>query len=140
MAINLLHGSVSTLDVSFGGKSMKCAFGRWMAQIIRGASSVLTMCSGNWISERPGAMQLVGRLDGFAATGAVADTWTSPLAFITATSTIAAVLTADTGVTISFNANVFEDTMEMVAGGNSGRSIGFRSDGAVTVAGFVAAS
>lgn len=135
MALELLHGSLATIDASLDGDSVKCAFGRWFAQIVRSASSTLTFCSGNWIEERPGAVQLVGRLDGFGSTG---ESFSSPLAFVTATDPIPAILTADTGTTLSFDANVFEDSLEMVAGGNSGRSIGFRSHGPVIAAGFTA--
>lgn len=133
----LLHGSLATIDASIDGDSLKCVAGRWFAQIVRGSSSVLTFCSGNWIEERPGALQLVGRIDGFGSTGEAAS---DILQYVTEDAPVAMVLTADTGKTLTFDANIFEDGLEMTAGGNSGRSIAFRSHGEVVSAGFAPVS
>lgn len=133
MALGLLHGSLATIDVSLDATSTKCIWGRWFAQFVRGATSITTFCSGGWIEERPGQIQMIGRLDGFASTGTA---YSDPLVYITKATPVAFILTADTGKTLTFSGNVFEDSWEVVAAANAGRSIGFRSTGAVVSAGF----
>lgn len=131
MALELLHGSLASIDISLGGTSVKCVFSRWMATIVRGATAATTFCSGGWVEEQPGMRQLLARLDGFASKGTA---YSNPLTYITATDTIPVVLTADMGCTLTFEGNVFEDGIELNAAANGGRGISLRSSGAVVAA------
>lgn len=133
MALALLNGSQSTIDVSLDATSIKCIAGRWFAQIVRGATSATTFCNNGWVAETPGSLQLIGRIDAFASKGVA---YSDPLLYVTKATAVAFILTADTGVTLTFSGHVYEDSMEVVAAANQGRSIGFRSTGAVVSAGF----
>jgi hypothetical protein len=131
MSLALLHGSNSAIDISLGGTSVKCSFARWIATITRGSTRTTTFCSGGWVEEQPGDKQLLARLDGYASKGVA---YSDVLVWVTAAASIAVVLTADTSCTLTFQANVFEDGIELVASNNSGRGVSLRSTGAVTSA------
>lgn len=124
--LNFLHGSLSTIDVTVGGTSIKAAFGRWLAQIVRGATRRTTFADGGWVNEQPGDLQILGRLDGYLTKGTA---WSDPFVWITSATVIAMVLQADTSCTLSGNANFFEDGADVVAAANAGRSPAFRSAG-----------
>lgn len=130
-ALTLLHGSQSTIDVTIESASIKCAFARWIATITRGSTRTTTFCSGGWVEEQPGDKQLLCRLDGYASKGT---SFSDPLVWVTASATVSIVLTADTGCTLTFEGNVFEDGIELVASNNSGRGVSLRSSGAVSSA------
>lgn len=135
MALVILNGSLTTIDATLGAASVKCGFGRWLAQIVRGATRATVFCDNGWVNETPGDKQLIGQLDGYATTGTA---WSDPLVWVTASATVAFVLTAHTGCTLTFAGNVFSDGVDVVAAANAGRSVGFRSAGVVTSAWVVA--
>ncbi len=135
MALTLLSGTSANIDISLAGASVKCSFGMWSATFVRSATRTTTFCSGGWVEEQPGDKQLLFRLDGYAGKGVA---HTDPSIYVTASSTTAVILTADTGCTLTFAGNVFEDGVQLVAAANSGRSISGRSSGSVTTAWTVA--
>jgi hypothetical protein len=129
--LSLLHGSNSAIDISMATVSVRCSFARWIATITRGSTRTTTFCSAGWVEEQPGDKQLLARLDGYASKGV---SYSDVLVWVTSATAIAVILTADTGCTLTFNANVFEDGIELVASNNSGRGVSMRSTGAVTSA------
>jgi hypothetical protein len=129
MALAILTGSNTTTDISLGGTSVKCGFGRVAAQIVRGAFRTTTFCSGGWVAEIPGERQLVGSLLGYSIVGVA---YADPLIWVTDEDGVAMIITAQTGATITFTANVFSDGLDLVAAANSGRNVDFRSTGTVS--------
>lgn len=128
MALSFLNGSLSTIAVSLGGTAVTCGFGRWLLQIVRGATRRTTFCDTGWVQEQPGDKQGVGQLDGYGTEGTP---WSDVLIWITSATVIAFVLTANTGSFLTFSGNVFSDGLEVVAAANVGRGVGFRSTGAI---------
>jgi hypothetical protein len=126
MALSFLHGSLSTIDVTMGGTSIKAAFGRWLAQIVRGATRRTTFADGGWVAEQPGDLQILWRLDGYLTKGTA---WSDIFTWITSATPIAMVLQADTGCTLSGSGNTFEDGADVVAAANAGRGVAGRSTG-----------
>jgi hypothetical protein len=129
MALAILTGSNSTTDVSMATVSVKCGFGRVAAQIVRGGFRTTTFCTGGWVAEVPGERQLVGSLLGYTITGVA---YADPLIWVTDDDGVAMIITAMTGATLTFTANVFSDGIDLVAAANSGRNVDFRSTGTVS--------
>jgi hypothetical protein len=67
------------------------------------------------------------QFDGYGTKGTP---YSDPLLYITASSTSSLVLTADTSCTLSGAANAFQDGIDMIAAGNAGRGISWRTAGA----------
>lgn len=136
MALSIITGSLATHDVTMGGSSVKCGFGRMAMQIVRSATRSTTFCSSGFVEEIPGEKQGVGSLLGYVVKGVA---WADPLVWVNASAPVAMVMTADAGpCTLSANVNVFSDGIDLVAAANSGRNVDFRTTGPVTSAWIVA--
>lgn len=140
--LSLLDGTVATIDVSFGygaggtsTTSMKCAFNRISADIVREFTEKTTFCSSGWRSRQPGMKQLIGRLDGFASKGTI---YSDPLALFADNTARPFVITVDTGCTLSGNMHAARDHIGLNAAANSERGIDFESTGEVVSAWVVA--
>lgn len=129
MALAILTGTNTNIDVNMNAASVKCGFGRVAAQIVRGGFRTTTFCSGGWISEVPGERQLVGSLLGYTLTGVA---YADPLVWVTDDDGVPMIITATTAATLTFTANIFSDGLDLVAAANSGRSVDLRSTGTVS--------
>lgn len=128
MAMSILTGSLSTTDVTLGGASVKCGFGRLSCQFVRQATSSITFCTSGWVAEIPGMKQMIGSLIGYVTKGVA---WSDPLVWINSATPVAFVGTADTDCEITASINVFADGVDLVAAANSARGVDFRSTGEV---------
>lgn len=131
MAFSIITGSLSTIDVSLGGSSVKSGFARLSTQITRAGFPITTFSSGGWVEEITGQKQMTGSIIGYAGKST---TWSDPSVWVTSASAIAFVGTADTSCTISSNINVFSDGIDLVAAGPGSRGVDFRSTASVTTA------
>jgi hypothetical protein len=140
MALTLLDGTTAAIDftLAFSGSnqvSVKCAFSRISARMQRGFTDRTTFCSTGWVEEIPGMKQLLMSLAGYASKGTA---YSDPLALFSDNVPRPFLFTADTGCTLTGNANAVSDGVDLVAAANSGRGIDLRSHGPVTSAWVVA--
>lgn len=131
MALVILNGTTASADISFATVSLKCAFSYMSFDFVREMFEQTTFCSSGWRSRIPGMKQLLGRLDGFATTGAA---FSDPLAYMTTTVPVAIVATLDTSCTLTFSGFVNRSHVGLRAAGASEAGLDFESTGAVTSA------
>lgn len=131
MALSIIDGTNANIDISIGASSIKCVAGAFSAKIGREFFEQTVFCSGMWVKRQPGRMQLTGMASRFASKGAA---YSDPLAFMTSSTAIAFVLTADTSCTYTFSGHVSSDDMTFVAAANATGGIAYESYGAVVTA------
>ena len=129
MALSKLDGSNTNIDVSVGGNSLRCWTNFWSANIVRDFTEATTFCDSGWRSRTPGFKQLVGRISGIAAKGVAG---TNPATYMASSSTMAFVLTADTGCSFTFDGHVGNVGVAFLASQNSTFGLDYESAGAVT--------
>ncbi len=131
MALAILTGSLTATDFALGGTSIKCVLAQINFEIVAGGTSQTTFCSGGAVEETKGMVQLIGSVLGFLSKGT---TYSEFGMWVLDPDPVAMVITADTSCTITADVNVFSESGTINAAANTGRGVGFRSNGDITVA------
>lgn len=137
MAYTLLDGTNANIDImtavpatpTVADKSLKCLAGSVSFTFRKSTTRKTTFCSSGWVSSTPGDKQMFAVVGAFMSKG---DVLADPLVLFNTQLDLNFILTSDTGCTIQGKWIETEDAGTLVAAQNSGRSLAFESQGAVT--------
>lgn len=132
MALSLLDGSNTNIDVQFGIGvanalvSFKCFSSMVSVRTHRDFTERTTFCSGGARSRTPGMKQIFIHLEGFGSEGSAGS---DPSALFANTTGVPFVVTADTGATWTGNCHAADDISTIQAAANHNRGIDLESTG-----------
>jgi hypothetical protein len=143
MALKLLDGTIAAIDIKAlmtAGSTTPTLSIRCMASALaftfrRPFSQKTTFCNTGWTKPTGGPRTMFAVVSGFMSTGAA---FSDPLILFALDASSSFVFTADTGSTITGQWMESEDANSLTAFANSGRSMSFESDDAISTTWVVA--
>lgn len=135
MALSLLDGSNTNIDISINSNSYKLVMNYWSADYGRDMTEATTFGSSGNRVRTPGMRQLTGRAEGYLSKGVA---YSDPSLTLTSQTAVTFVLTADTSCSVTFTGFITRVHMGLRAAANSEFSIDFESASAITFAWVVA--